>query len=135
MSYITRKEHFNAAHKLCREDWTDQQNHDVFGKCANKNFHGHNFNLYVTVKGEPDPETGFIINLKELSILIKEKVVDKLDHQNMNLDVDFLKGMMPSIENVAVAIWQELNPHITAAKLHCIRLQETDNNYVEYFGE
>jgi 6-pyruvoyltetrahydropterin/6-carboxytetrahydropterin synthase len=133
--YITRKEHFNAAHKLCVEHWTEEQNIEVFGKCANKNWHGHNFTLFVTVKGTPDKDTGFIIDLKVLSVLVKEKIIDKLDHNNLNLDVDFLQGIMPSIENISVAIWQQLEPHIKGCKLHCIKLIETENNFVEYYGE
>jgi 6-pyruvoyltetrahydropterin/6-carboxytetrahydropterin synthase len=133
--YITRKEHFNAAHRLYVNNWTDEQNYEVFGKCANKNGHGHNFTLYVTVKGSPDPITGFIIDLKVLSALIQEKIIDKLDHNNLNMDVDFLKGIMPSIENIVQAIWQQLEPHIKGCKLHCIKLIETENNFVEYYGE
>lgn len=133
--YITRKEHFNAAHRLSVADWTEEQNEAVFGKCANKNWHGHNFTLFVTVKGTPDPKTGFIVNLKELSVIIKEQVVDKLDHKNLNLDVDFLQGIMPSIENLAIATWKQLEPHIHGAKLHCIKIIETENNFVEYYGE
>lgn len=133
--YITRKEHFNAAHRLYVDHWTDEQNYEVFGKCANKNGHGHNFTLYVTVKGNPDPITGFIIDLKALSALIQEKIIDKLDHNNLNMDVDFLKGIMPSIENIAQAIWQQLEPDIKGCKLHCIKLIETENNFVEYYGE
>jgi 6-pyruvoyltetrahydropterin/6-carboxytetrahydropterin synthase len=133
--YITRKEHFNAAHRLFVPAWTDAQNHEVFGKCANKNGHGHNFTLYVTVKGTPDPVTGFIIDLKQLSELINEKIIEKLDHNNLNMDVDFLKGIMPSIENLVIAVWQQLEPHIKGCKLHCIKLIETENNFVEYFGE
>jgi len=132
--YITRKEHFNAAHRLYVDKWTEEHNTEVFGKCANKNWHGHNFTLFVTVKGEPDPDTGFIIDLKVLSELIKQKIIDKLDHNNLNMDVDFLKGIMPSIENIVMAIWQQLEPHIKGCKLHCIKLIETENNYVEYFG-
>ena len=133
--YITRKEHFNAAHRVFVADWSEEKNYEVFGKCANKNWHGHNFSLYVTVKGSPDPVTGFIVNLKDLGKLIKAKVIDKLDHMNLNLDVDFLQGIMPSIENLAIAVWQQLEPEITEGKLHCIKIVETENNYVEYFGE
>jgi 6-pyruvoyltetrahydropterin/6-carboxytetrahydropterin synthase len=133
--YITRKEHFNAAHKLCIEAWGEEKNFEVFGKCANKNWHGHNFTLLVTVKGQPDPVTGWIINLKELSKIIKLYVVDKLDHKNLNVDVDFLEGVMPSIENIVVAIWHQLLPHLEGCTLHSIRLQETDNNWVDYYGE
>jgi 6-pyruvoyltetrahydropterin/6-carboxytetrahydropterin synthase len=104
--YITRREHFNAAHKLWVESWTDEQNIERFGKCANPNWHGHNFNLFVTVKGTPDPVTGLIVDLKELSLMIRELVTTKIDHQNINLDVTFMKGIMPSTENLAIAIWQ-----------------------------
>ena len=133
--YITRKEHFNAAHRLYVDKWTEEKNFEVFGKCANKNWHGHNFTLFVTVKGTPDPDTGFIVDLKDLSTLIQEKVIDKLDHNNLNMDVDFLKGIMPSIENIVMAIWQQLDPYIQGGKLHRIKLIETENNYVEYFGD
>ena len=128
--YITRKEHFNAAHKLFRPDWSEQKNDEVFGKCANANWHGHNFDLFVTVKGIPDPETGFVINLKHLSNLLKLEVVDKLDHKNLNLDVDFLFGQMPSIENIVIAIWNQIG-----GQLYSIKLYETENNFVEYFGK
>lgn len=137
MLYITRKEHFNAAHRLYRDDWSEEKNYKVFGKCANKNWHGHNFEIYVTVKGKPNPETGFIIDLKDLGKIINEFIIEKLDHKNLNLDVDFMKGKMPSIENLAVSVWKELLPHITEQNclLHCIKIIETENNYVEYFGE
>ena len=137
MVYITRREHFNAAHKLLNPNWSDEKNMEVFGKCANPNWHGHNYNLYVTVKGVSDPETGYFVNLKELSSVIRENIIDKLDHKNLNLDVPFLAGIMPSTENVAIAIWKELLPHINKleCKLHCVKLYETENNYVEYFGE
>lgn len=136
MIYITRKEHFNAAHKLYNPTWTEEQNNAVFGKCANKNWHGHNYELFVTVKGEVNPDTGFVVNLKELSTLIRTEVTEILDHKNLNLDV---KGMpvMPSTENVAIFIWDILADKIKlmGAALHCIKLYETDSNYVEYFGE
>lgn len=136
MIYISRKEHFNAAHKLARPEWSKEKNEEVFGKCANENWHGHNFNLHVTVAGEPNPITGFVIDLKKLSGMIKELVVEKLDHKNLNLDVDFMKGIMPSTENLAIAIWQQLEPPIQneGCKLHSIRLYETENNYVDYYG-
>lgn len=136
MIYITRKEHFNAAHKLFREEWTVEKNNEVFGKCANPNWHGHNYLLYVTVKGSIDEKTGYTINLKELSQLIRTHITEKLDHKNLNLDVDFLKDKMASTENVAIAIWEQLVEPVNAlgGKLHCIRLHETENNYVEYFG-
>jgi 6-pyruvoyltetrahydropterin/6-carboxytetrahydropterin synthase len=136
MIYITRREHFNAAHKLYNPKWSDDQNTEIFGKCANPNWHGHNYNLYVTVKGKVNPDTGYSVNLKELSAIIRQHITDKLDHKNLNLDVDFIKDVMPSTENVAIAIWNELKPHIDKleCQLHCIKLHETENNYVEYFG-
>lgn len=136
MIYITRKEHFNAAHKLFNPNWSEEQNEAVFGKCANKNWHGHNYDLFVTVKGQINPETGFVVNLKELSTLIRRDVTDVLDHKNLNLDVAGMP-VMPSTENVAVFIWEILQGKIKdmGATLHCIKLYETESNYVEYFGE
>jgi len=134
--YITRRETFNAAHKLWREDWSEEKNSEVFGKCSNKNWHGHNFSIYVTVKGVPSAETGFVINLKELSILLKELVIEPLDHKNLNLDVPFLKDVMASTENLAIEIWKLIEDPIAKAngELVKIKLIETENNYVEYFG-
>lgn len=136
MLLLTRRERFNAAHKLYREDWSEEKNNEVFGKCANKNWHGHNYELFVTVKGEINQDTGFIIDLKDLSDLLQEKIVDKLDHRNLNLDVTFLKGKMASTEILTIAIWNEIEEDIKklGAELHCIKLTETENNYVEYFG-
>ena len=137
MIYITRKEHFNAAHKLWRADWSEEKNAEVFGKCANPNWHGHNYNLHVTVKGNPNPETGFVVDLKSLSTLIKSAVVDQLDHKNMNLDVPFMSGKMASTEILTVEIWKQLETKIAqlGCKLHSIRVFETENNSAEYFGE
>ena len=135
MVYLTRKEHFNAAHQLYNPNWSDAQNEEAFGKCANKNWHGHNYDLLVTVKGEPDADTGFIMNVKDLSEIVKRHVTDKLDHKNLNIDVEFMKGQRTSTENLAKAIWQQLEPYITGCRLHCIKLYETENIYVEYFGE
>lgn len=135
MVYLTRLEHFNAAHKLYNPSWTREKNEAVFGKCANDNWHGHNYELYVTVKGDPDPETGFLFDAKNLSAIIKESITDKLDHKNLNMDVDFMYGKMCSTENLAVAIWDQLLPHIPeAVRLHCIKLYETPKIYIEYFG-
>lgn len=136
MIYITRKESFNAAHKLARPDWSDDHNLEVYGKCANPNWHGHNYQLFVTVKGEINPETGFLVDLKWLKTIINEHIIDKLDHRNLNLDVDFMKDKLASTENLAIAVWEQLLPHITAggAILHCVKIYETDNNFVEYFG-
>ncbi len=136
MIYITRKEHFNAAHKLYRDDWSKEKNEEVFGRCANTNWHGHNYDLFVTIKGEINPDTGFVMDLKHLKEIILEKVVDKLDHKNLNMDVDFMSGKMASTEVLAIEIWKQLAEHIKAegADLHCIKLYETANNFVEYFG-
>lgn len=138
--YVSRQEHFNAAHKLYNPNWSEEKNNEVFGPCANANWHGHNFDLIVTVKGEPDPDTGFVIDLKKLSILIREKITDKVDHKNLNLDVDFMIGKMASTEVLAMEFWKILEPHIShisngRGKLHSIKLYETPRNFVEYFGE
>ena len=136
MIHITRRERFCAAHMLRNENWDDQKNLEVFGKCSNQNWHGHNFELFVTVKGEVDPITGFVINLKRLSHLIDNKVIQKLDHKNINLDVDFMAGKMASTEVLAIAIWEQLELGVEemGGVLHCVKLQETENNFVEYFG-
>lgn len=134
--YITRREHFNAAHKLWRPDWSEEKNDEVFGKCSNKNWHGHNFYIFVTVKGEPSKDTGFVINLKDLSKIMKEYVVEVLDHKNLNLDVPFMAGILASTENLAIKIWEQIDAPIKEAggELVKIKLEETENNYVEYFG-
>ncbi len=135
MVYITRRERFCAAHKLYREDWSEQQNEGVFGLCANPNWHGHNYDLYVTVKGEINPDTGFLIDLKLMKEIINVHVIDKVDHRNINLDVDFMKGEMASTENIAIQIFKILKPFFEQQHviLHAVRLHETENNYVEYF--
>lgn len=134
--YITRRENFNAAHKLWQENWSEEKNIAVFGKCSNHNWHGHNFTIYVTVKGKPSPETGFVINLKDLSDIIKEEVIEPLDHKNLNLDVPFLEGILASTENVVIKIWERIEKPILNAggELAKIKLVETENNFVEYFG-
>jgi 6-pyruvoyltetrahydropterin/6-carboxytetrahydropterin synthase len=136
MIYIKRRERFSAAHQLYNPNWTEAQNDEVFGMCANKNFHGHNFALIVTVKGEINPETGFVMNLVDLKRIIQEHVTNKLDHKNLNVDVDFMRGKMASTEVLAVEIWNILESKISVynATLHCVRLEETENNFVEYFG-
>lgn len=136
MIQITRKERFNAAHKLFRPEWSDEKNLEVFGKCSNPNWHGHNYELFVTVKGQINPETGFVIDLKFLSRLIRERVTDKLDHRNINLEVDFMQGRMASTEVLAAAIWEQLDAPIReqGCVLHSVKLFETENNFVEYFG-
>jgi 6-pyruvoyltetrahydropterin/6-carboxytetrahydropterin synthase len=137
MVFITRKERFNAAHRLFRPEYSDEQNLKVFGKCSNPNWHGHNYALYVTVKGEVSEETGFVANLKELGRIINEKVILPLDHRNINLEVDFMKGKLASAENLAISIWQELEGEIAGLGtiLYCIRVEETENNMAEYFGK
>ena len=134
--YITRRETFNAAHKLWRPEWSDEKNQEVFGKCSNHNWHGHNFQLYITVKGVPHPETGFVMNLKVLSVLIREHIIEVLDHKNLNLDVPFLTGIMASTENMAIAIWDILDPLVQqhGGEMAKIKLIETENNFVEYYG-
>ncbi|TCJ17863.1 6-carboxytetrahydropterin synthase [Flaviaesturariibacter flavus] len=136
MVFLTRVEHFNAAHKLYNPNWSEEQNEAVFGKCANSNWHGHNYELYVTVKGRPNPDTGFVMDVKRLSGIIKEQVIEKVDHRNLNLDVDFLEGQFCSTENLAIGIWNQLVPHLPEdVRLHCIKLYETPRIFVEYFGD
>ena len=136
MVYLTRVEHFNAAHRLYNESWSEEQNRQVFDKCANANWHGHNYDLHVTVKGEPHPETGFIFNAKTLGRLIRDIIIERVDHRNLNMDVDFMRGKLTSAENFAIGIWNELQDAIEqeGAQLHCIRLYETPRIYVEYYG-
>ncbi|QEC69986.1 6-carboxytetrahydropterin synthase [Panacibacter ginsenosidivorans] len=136
MVYLTRLEHFNAAHKLYNPDWSKEKNEEMFGACANENWHGHNFDLYVTIKGDPNQETGFLMDVKKLKLIIKEHVIVKVDHKNLNLDVEFLKGKMCSTENLAIGIWNQLTPNLPQnVQLHCVKLYETPRIYVEYFGD
>ena len=137
MIHLTRKETFSAAHRMFRVDWSLKKNEKVFGKCANSNFHGHTYSIFVTVKGNPNPETGYILDLKKLSAIIKALVINKCDHKNLNKDVDFLKGILPSTENIAIAIWNQLKTHIESlnCQLYCIRVCESENNFSEYFGD
>ncbi|MFI5220456.1 MAG: 6-pyruvoyl trahydropterin synthase family protein [Bacteroidia bacterium] len=136
MVFISRRERFNAAHKLYNEAWSVEKNLEVFGKCSNPNWHGHNYELFVTVKGNPDPVTGFVIDLKDLSNIIRTRVIDKLDHKNINLDVDFMQGKLPSTELLAANIFEQIQKPIEekGCKLHSVKLMETENNSVEYFG-
>jgi 6-pyruvoyltetrahydropterin/6-carboxytetrahydropterin synthase len=139
MVYVIRKEHFNAAHRLFNPAWSEEKNHEVFGPCANNNWHGHNFELIVTVKGIPDTDTGFVYDLKQLGDLIKAEIIDKVDHKNLNLDVDFMFGKLASCEILVMEFWKILAPKINetseTATLHKIHLIETNKNSVEYFGE
>lgn len=137
MVYITRIEKFNAAHKLWVSDWSEEKNIAVFGKCSNKNWHGHNYTLHVTVKGMPDPVTGFVIDVKHLSKIIKAEVTDHLDHSNLNLDVPFIPAnMQPTTENLVILIWNLLEKALEThpCSLHAIKLWETDTIYAEYYG-
>jgi 6-pyruvoyltetrahydropterin/6-carboxytetrahydropterin synthase len=139
MIYVSRKEHFNAAHKLYNPNWSKEKNEEVFGPCANSNWHGHNFELIVTVKGMPHADTGFVIDLKQLSTLVKREIIDKVDHKNLNIDVDFMFGKLASCETLIFEFWQILAPKIEEmapnARLYKLTLYETPRNYVEYFGE
>jgi len=135
--YITRRERFSAAHKLWRNDWSEEENLNTFGKCANPNWHGHNYELFVTIKGDVNPETGFVADLKYIGKILRAQVISKLDHKNINMDTDFMKNVLTSTENVALGIWDEIYDKIKAlgCELHCVKVVETENNYIEYFGE
>jgi 6-pyruvoyltetrahydropterin/6-carboxytetrahydropterin synthase len=133
--YVTRKAHFNAAHRLHNPSKSDEWNERTFGKCNNPNWHGHNYILEVTVKGEPDPVTGYVIDLSELKSIMEEKVIEPCDHRNLNVDVPFMRGLMPSTENFVVAIWKELVDALPAGTLHRVRLFETERNMAEYYGD
>ncbi|WP_421872332.1 6-pyruvoyl trahydropterin synthase family protein [Marinoscillum sp.] len=139
MIYVSRKEHFNAAHKLYNPAWSKEKNVEVFGPCANENWHGHNFELIVTVKGTPDPDTGFVVDLKKLSTLIRNEIIEKVDHKNLNLDVDFMTDKLASCETLIIEFWRILKPGVEEiakyGELHQLKLYETPRNYVEYFGE
>lgn len=135
MIYVTRREVFSASHRLFNPNFSNEENDRLFGKCNNLNGHGHNYILEVIVAGEVDPNTGYVIDLKVLKEIIKENVISKVDHKNLNLDVDFLKGKIPTAENIAIGIWNQLVDKLPAGKLYSIRLYETENNYVEYKGK
>lgn len=132
---VSRKAHFNAAHRLHRKEWSDEKNQLIFGKCNNPNFHGHNYELIVQVTGELDQETGFVMDLKELSDLIKSEVEERFDHKNLNLDVPEFFELIPTAENIAVVIWQLLRPFIPNDKELEIILYETARNFVSFKGE
>ena len=135
MIYVTRKAHFSAAHRLFNPKFSEEKNFEVFDKCANPSGHGHNYYVEVTVAGEPDPQTGYVVDLKELKRIIHDYFISKVDHKHLNFDVDFLSGVNPTAENIAVACWNQLRPHIRNGKLFSIRLYETDRNFAEYKGE
>ncbi|MBI5217239.1 MAG: 6-carboxytetrahydropterin synthase [Ignavibacteriae bacterium] len=134
MVYLTRKEYFCASHRLFNPRFSDEKNLQIYGKCAYANGHGHNYELEVTVVGEPDPETGMILDLKILSDIIKKEITDKVDHRHLNIDVDFLQGIIPTAENIAVVFWNILAPKIPIGKLYSLKVYETPNNYAEYRG-
>ena len=131
---VSRKASFNAAHRLYRKDWNEQKNLEVFGKCSYQNYHGHNYDLVVSVEGEIDPETGFVMDLKVLKDLIKEHVEEALDHKNLNTDVPEFYDLNPTAENIAVTIWNKLRPHIKQANTLEVVLYETARNFVTYSG-
>jgi 6-pyruvoyltetrahydropterin/6-carboxytetrahydropterin synthase len=137
MIYLTRRERFSAAHRLVQPGLSDSENLELYGQCANPHWHGHNYVVWVTVKGNVHEESGYVADLKVISSILKEKVVDKLDHKNLNLEVDFMKDVITSTENLAIRIWREIEPEIEklGVKLHCVKIQETENNSVEYYGD
>ncbi len=136
MIYLTRRERFSTAHRMYRQEWSEKENSEAFGKCSNPNWHGHNYVLFVTVKGELSDKYGYVMNLNILKKIIHEKIIEKLDHRNMNLDVDFMRGKIATTEILAASIWNELKPAIEkeGAKLHCVKIEETENNSIEYYG-
>ncbi len=136
MIYLTRRERFSAAHRMFRKEWSDEENMKVFGKCSNPNWHGHNYVLYVTIRGEISGENGFVMNMNDLKKIIRDHVIDKIDHRNLNTEVDFMSGKIATTENLAVSVWNVLRPPVeeAGAFLHCIKIEETENNSVEYYG-
>ncbi len=137
MIYLTRRERFCAAHRMYRKEWSDEANLQVFGKCSNPNWHGHNYVLWVTVMGEPSEELGFVMNINVLKQIILDVIIDKIDHRNINTEVEFMKDKIATTENLAISIWNELSPHIEkqGAGLYCVKIQETENNSIEYYGK
>jgi 6-pyruvoyltetrahydropterin/6-carboxytetrahydropterin synthase len=135
MVYVTRKEHFSASHRLHNPAWSDEKNIQMFGKCNNPNGHGHNYEIEVTVAGKAPPDTGMVIDLKKLADIIDEEIVERVDHKHLNIDVDFLKGVIPTAENIAIAFWKILRPKISDGTLYSVKLFESPNNFVEYRGE
>lgn len=133
--YVTRKVHFNAAHRVHNPARSDAWNTETFGPCNNPNWHGHNYVLEITVAGEPDPETGYVIDLGVLKRIVEERVVSKCDHRNLNMEVDFLRGINPTSENLVVAFWNQLASALPAGRLHSLKLYETERNVAEYRGE
>jgi 6-pyruvoyltetrahydropterin/6-carboxytetrahydropterin synthase len=135
MIYLTRKCEFSASHYYHNPDWPEEQNRRVFGKCANLNGHGHNYTLEVTVKGEVDPVTGFVVDLKELKAILNREVVDAMDHRHLNKEVPEFASKIPTTENIAIAIWQRLEEKLHVARLHRVRLYEMPDLFVDFYGE
>jgi 6-pyruvoyltetrahydropterin/6-carboxytetrahydropterin synthase len=135
MVYVTRRETFSASHRLFNPAYSDEENVRIYDKCANEHGHGHNYVVEVTVAGNPHEDTGYVTDLKKLKELVRREVIARVDHKHLNLDVDFLRGKIPTAENIAVGIWNLLQPHIKEGRLVSVRLRETENNYVEYRGE
>ena len=133
--YITRRETFAAAHRLFLPELSDEENYELYGKCSNPNWHGHNYTLEVVVAGFADSKTGFVLDIKKLKQIISVNILEKVDHKNLNVDTNFMKGINPTSENIVLAIWRELNENISKGKLHSVKLYETENNYFEYKGE
>ncbi|TDI67317.1 MAG: 6-carboxytetrahydropterin synthase [Bacteroidetes bacterium] len=132
---VIRKEHFNAAHRLYNSSWSNEKNDQVFGKCNNPNFHGHNYELFVKLIGEPDPETGYVYDMKKLSDIIREEITEKFDHRNLNQDVPEFIGLNPTAENIARVIWEKLRVRIDLKYDLKVTLYETERNFVEFPGE
>ncbi|HUL43043.1 MAG TPA: 6-carboxytetrahydropterin synthase [Bacteroidota bacterium] len=135
MVYLTRKEHFCASHRLFNPKFSEKENLEIYGKCAYPNGHGHNYELEITVSGEPDPQTGMILDLKKLSDIIEEQILHHVDHKHLNFDVDFLRGIIPTAENLAMVFWKILETKVPQGKLSSVRVYETPNNYAEYRGD
>ena len=135
MIYVTRREVFSASHRLYNPKFSDEENNRLFGKCNNKNGHGHNYILEVVIAGEINPETGYLIDLKILKTIIRENIIQKMDHKHLNLDVDFMQDIIPTAENIAIKIWEQLVNKIPNGKLHSVKVYETENNYAEFKGE
>lgn len=133
--YVYRRAHFSASHRLFDQALNDEQNAEIFGACSNPNGHGHNYYIEVCVAGMPDARTGFVIDLKKVKKILEENFLDKVDHKNLNVDVDFMKGINPTTENIAIAAWKQIASHISEGKLYSVRLYETENNFVEYRGD
>lgn len=133
--YLYRRAHFSASHRLFDPTLNNEENLKLFGGCSNPNGHGHNYYIEVCIAGTPDPKTGFVIDLRKVKEILHKHFLDKVDHKNLNVDVDFMRGVNPTTENIAIAAWEQIAPHMPEGKLHSIRIYETEKNFVEYRGE